>query len=263
MKPKPWLLCLPMLALGVAIGRWTAPAVPVTGDGAGDHGIPRRLSGVAPGHRDADNHVGKSRLGYGRTTSSGESSRESVEVSLSSLRAIAKAWGTSPVGDQLLAGDDPLTAALQITEDEKLSLNQAWQEARNEIRAAEASRTRFEDHEDGSVSFTVDPASDVRHTEAKRLHDTVTGLLGDLRGDALMALKGCDDLLEGVSLPVAYSLGVEPNGSDGWRFRIVETEGDSQRVWIADAIPPELTHLTDAGGIARRVNEPRNEDAPE
>lgn len=257
------LLCcfLPVFAIGFAIGRWTASE---SESGAlGEPGDPDQIASGPT--RPGDSSPERTRtMALSDRSLAGHPHADSValdEVRLpvAALEAVARSGGIKLPDQNLFSSDDAVEEALGITDQEKSKMQKHWRGAMQKIRDAEVASANFVERPDGSVSFIVDPLPGLRDTQRRELSEAAAAELGPDRGAALMALKGGDELMASGEEAVAFSVNVEEAGAGRWRFRIEETRGDQRKVWIADAIPEELQHLTDAAGVVRRVNDPTTE----
>jgi len=184
-----------------------------------------------------------------------------VTLPAETLDALAGAAGNPGVPkDELFFADDPVVEALGITENEKIRLGEFWRSALRQIRRAEVARSEVRENDDGSVSFRIDPLAGLRSSVRAQFAARVKRELDSDRGAAFLSFKGGGRLFGGGEQPVECRLSIESAGNGRWRFHITRKQGDSRKVWVADAIPPELRHLTDAAGILPRVHDPAGEN---
>ncbi|MBK1827209.1 hypothetical protein JIN81_09260 [Haloferula rosea] len=254
MKSSTPILVVLALLIGVGVGRWSAPrvAVPDEAETVSEPSRPLRKKAmvIVPRRDEAAAVPGAGDDG---------SADARVSISLKALEALAgKGSVAVPAGD-FFAPDDPVIEVLELSDSEKSMVQRQWRGALQKVRDAEVASANFLEMADGAVSFVLDPLVEERASARDAFGSAVRSGLGPDRGAALLAMKGGSRLLDGGVEPVDFRVDVEEAGAGRWRFRIEENRGDQRKVWMADAIPDELQHLTDAAGIARRVNDPTTE----
>lgn len=245
-----------VLVVGIGIGRWSAPSLPSASaepDATRKPVAPPRLRPAATKGSSGDEVAGQRE----------RRAEEEVCLPVSVLEAIAGAADIAVPEVDFFETGDRMIEVLGIDDGEKRRLQQAWRACRWEIKEAEVASANVIELPDGAVSFKLDPLVLLRAGKREGFAASATAILGADRAAALLAAKGGDRLLSGGGELVDFRVEVEESGSGRWRFRIEESRGESRKVWIADAIPEELTHLTDAAGIVRRVNDPTTEGSPE
>jgi hypothetical protein len=266
-------LCSALL-LGLVIGRWTAPEPsPISTGGVQSRDLV--LSGevsrvspaaerlAAPVEQEAD-AVPVATGSPGETTDwqaapAWDGPVETVAVPVEVLQTLARGVRVQPPGEQFLEADDPLMGSLGITTWEADYLREQWQANLRQIRDAEVVAIEQLESSGGRVSFRRAALPELRSTLQQQFTTEVHSTLGDGRGSTLLALKGGSGLLNPAAEATEFVITVEEGGPGISRYRIEETRGDQRKVWIADAIPAELRHLTDAVGVAPRVYDPDTE----
>jgi len=186
-----------------------------------------------------------------------ESTREEVvELESDTLSELARLVGVRAPKEQLFEADDPVEAVLEIEDHEKSALQKKWKELVELIKVEEVKYSESIANEDNSeVRITLNPVDNVRALARERFGREVLGTLGKNRGTAFMAFKGGESMFAGNETSIDYLVQAEDAGEGRWRFRISVdsgTEGE-QKIWIADAIPSHLRHLTDAAGVLDRL----------
>ncbi|MEM1083436.1 MAG: hypothetical protein AAGI48_04895 [Verrucomicrobiota bacterium] len=248
------LLAVSFLSLGMLLGRWA------TGDTSPDDS-----GGVSPGfpQKEVATRTAKTEETSPRSGSSNNSSDDPgwagddwISLPRGVFEKVALAAGIpTPEGD-LFGPQDPCIEALALDDHEVAFLQQEWRGVCKKLKQAEVECLSFSENRDGSVVMTLDPTSGARAEQRKAFRLAAIERLGEQRGEAFVALKGGDDLLGSGDQPVEYHVDMEENGSGGWRFRVEQSSGDQRQMWVCDAIPEKLQHLTDAAGIRRRLHDP-------
>jgi hypothetical protein len=261
------------LLLGLVIGRWSVPGHAPTLSVV-DPQASTRSGDVPLGHPPADRVL---QPGAQEATSAAAQTEslndapewqeaaawggpvETVAVPIAVLQNLARGVRVQPPGEQFLEADDPLMGSLGITTWEADYLREQWQANLRQIRNAEVVAIEQLESSGGRVSFRRAALPELRSTLQQQFTTDVHSTLGDARGSTLLALKGGSGLLNPAAEATEFVITVEEGGPGISRYRIEETRGDQRKVWIADAIPAELRHLTDAVGVAPRVYDPDTE----
>jgi PKD repeat protein len=186
---------------------------------------------------------------------------EAVAVPIGVLESMARGKRLKVPGAYFFDLDDSLVGSLDIDEGDASQIEEEWQAVLLEIQRAEVAYLEVQDNEDQSVTLRRDPLPDSRGDLRDQFSDYVRTLLGDDRGNSLLALKGGDQLLGASDEPTYYTFWVEEVGAERFRYRVEETQGDHRKVWIADAIPDDLRYLTDAASLIHRLHDPMDEPA--
>ena len=247
---------LATLALGVLMGRWSGvpPDPPGEGRSAGS-GSPATAS-VRERPRSS-RPARTSRLDSEVVQTSGASEVGDI------IGPLARRSGL-PVPDQdLFTSEDAAVSVLQLSDREQAALQSHWRAARDRIRLAELADAKIANADDGAVTIDVTPVVAQRDEVRRKFVAQAVETLGQEKGEAFIAIKGGERLLAGPETDRHYRIAMEDAGAGNWRFRIEQQAGEVRKVWIADAIPAELEHLTDAAGLARRVHDPATEAAAE
>jgi len=147
---------------------------------------------------------------------------------------------------------DPVVKSLGITESEKLHLEEFWDSALQQIQKEEVARAEVKNNQDGSVSISIPPLTELRVSMFKEFSDKVKREMDSNRGAAFLAAKGSGQLLADSGQAVEYKVTTTTSGDEnGWSCQIEKTSGGKKEVWMGGGIPAKFQHLADAAGIAR------------
>ncbi len=247
------------LVLGICLGRlWPRAGRdefairPTGGEGSGSPSRDRRLPNRVPLAESAANQL--------RTASD----IRAIEIDSATLERLALQMGARVPEFHLFEADDPSLDFIGITESEKVSLEEAWEGAKEGMKgyAAQVSVYRWED-DDSSVAITVPPLGEEGARQREFLAGEIREILGETRASGFLALKRIGEVFGSGGEEQKYTIFVEFAGNGFERYRIIRRIGDEERQWIADAIPDEIRHLTNAAGIEPRVHDIALEEGEE
>lgn len=180
-----------------------------------------------------------------------------VVVPASLIDRLSQAGGRRSMSQDLFSRDRELEGYLQITEEEKASLQGAWRETRKAMRQLEADSVRLEDLPDGSVRITVPEIAWLMSGVSEGFQSASAEILGRNRSHAFLAMKQVDAVLGTTSGKKVYTVKVEAIGDGHWRYHMTAVGADGQRqVWVGKNVPTAIRHLTDVVGIEPKMNVP-------
>jgi hypothetical protein len=237
------------LAIGIGIGWLTAPRTENSQASRGDQGAKPAASGKNGGVSMDDS---RSLPGRHRSKASALSrpSADTVTLSAEALGALAKTPGMPRLGDDgLFFPGDPVVKSLGITESEKLHLEEFWNSAIERIRQEETARAKVKKNQDGSVSISIPPHTELRVSMFDDFADKVKREMDPNRGAALLAAKGSGQLLADSGQTVEYKVTTTSSDKNGWSCQIEKTSGGKKEVWMGDSIPARFQHLADLAGV--------------
>ena len=256
---SPFILIVFLLA-GIAIG-WLLPrTIPdVRGSNADDstnkQREPARPRGI-DGGPDPASQIQGARVSTGRknrqdTTSAAHGSEEqdTVRVPVSLLEVLGRGSGGRRLDQDLFSRDGSVEAALGITDPEKANIQSAWREVRQDARDLEARSARSEEIDEWSVRVIVPVDSPGLASLGAGFRSKVLQVLGGDRGEAFLALKQVDAMFSPAEGNRNYTITTESIGEGRWRYRMTLEGPDGNRVWVGEAIPDEIRHLTDLAGV--------------
>jgi len=258
LKLKIIAACLVCLATGLVLGR----LIPVEPGGMRNSNISKqeRLSrstddvstqSEAASQWGANEHSARLPLNSGFVTSK----ENLVLVPSAVLTELSFAGGIRSIYDPLISRDGKIEELLGITEREKAALQTSWRESRETVRNVEAAAAISEDLEDGSVRLTLPDLTAQREATAQRFFSSVTGILGDNRGDVFLAVKQAQRAFVSQGENWSCLVATESIGDGNWRFHMTMEGTGARRVWVGETIPNEIRHITDAVGVIPSLNE--------
>lgn len=244
--------CLVCLVAGLVVGR----LIPVEPRGMRDSSISEReglsrSTADAPARSDANEHSARLSQNSGFVTS--EESLVLVPPAL--LAELSLAGGIRSIDHPLISRDGKIEGLLGITEREKAALQTRWRESRETVRKVEAGAAIAEDLEDGSVRLTLPDLTAQREATARRFFSSVTGILGDNRGEVFLAVKQAQRAFASQGENWSCIVAPESIGDGRWRFHMTMEGAGGRRVWVGETIPNEIRHLTDAVGVIPSMSE--------
>ena len=186
-----------------------------------------------------------------------------VAVPTSLIRELSFSAGTRSIGQNLFSSDGKIEEILQITDQEKAAMQTAWRQSRQKIYALEARASKSESMEDGSVKITVPDITNRMDSLADGFQSKVKNTLGENRGDIFIAMKQVDRILAPPAGERTYKVKVEAAGDGHWRYHMTLESDEGSRVWVAENVPDEIRHLTDAARILPRMNSTSDENGKE
>lgn len=181
-------------------------------------------------------------------------------VPSSLVSGLSRTSGKRSLMQDLFSPGGEEEAWLQIDDREKRSLQDAWNQVRGNLRRAEAGASSAEDLADGSVRIKVPDLTATFASLGKEFRSGVDRTLGENRGEAFMAMKQLDGTFSEQAGERVYTVKVESAGDGTWNYHMRVSGKDGDRVWVADAVPEEIRHLTDAADIHRRINNPVDQE---
>ena len=178
-----------------------------------------------------------------------------IAVPRSLLSSLSRSKAGRSLDQAILDDRDPVEAALNLKPAEKTRIQAEWQRTREELRQLEATSLEAEDLDDGSVRLVVPDLSDDRRKLAASFHASLTGILGNDRGEVFHAIKQVDDILGSASAERSIIVKTESVGEGRWGYRMTLNDSTGRRVWVGANIPEEIRHLTDSAGIFPTITE--------
>ena len=247
MRPKPILTAVACLAGGFLLGRTRAPETFASPSGQTKISASESSPSASRSHRSA---VRAATPAASLAEISGLPATD--DRSLVVVPASLLGYGGPPrsLGDDLFSGDGSVEAGLQITETEKIALQDGWRNVRSRIRDLEAIRSTSQELADGSVHIVIPEIAAQLADIGRDFERTAVDHLGPNRAQAFLAIQRVPQLFETKPNEAAFNISVEGTGDGNWRYRTesVSAGGDHQ-VWGGDSIPLAIRHLTDAAHI--------------
>jgi len=179
----------------------------------------------------------------------GEGADGRIEVPASLLEAMSRSRSKRGINQDILDNIDPAEKMLGLTEAEKAKIESAWQSVCDDLRSLEKASLKATDQEDGAVRLSLPDLSNRRGELAESFKSTLTGTLGQDRGEAFHAIKQVEDMLASGAGERSITVKTESVGEARFGYRMTLEDASGQRVWVGENIPDEIRHLTDAAGI--------------
>ena len=240
------------LLLGVMVGYWIGAksVVSALGSSASDQGPIAQAVNQSSSVLDEPL---SDRVTLGGDSDEGESPDDAGEVQavtvpVEMLEMLAGIRIQQPT-DELFSSSDPLAEALSISDGEKAQLQRGYKKMLGQIKRSEASATEVLRNADGSVLLSVPAVRQERQKGRMEFSGMAQQILGDERASVLLAAKGGGSMFGADGDLKDYLVEKESAGDGTFRYRIAEIEGDQRKVYVGNAIPSHLRHLTDVADI--------------
>ena len=170
-------------------------------------------------------------------------------IPLALIRELSLAAGVRRLDLPIFGEDQRVEQALEITEVEKATIQNAWDAAVDRVRGVEAATMKSEEIDEWSVRITVPDAAPTMAGIASDFRARVGQALGGDRAAAFLAAKQVDAVFTPPEGERTVMVTTEEIGDGRWRYRMDLEGPQGSRVWVGETLPDEIRHLTDAAGI--------------